>query len=58
MTALAQRGRLAGAIFLAVLFTAGCNPLTAPFFLTAWGDPKYEPDFKLAEGKKRFASWC
>lgn len=52
MAALARRWRLAGAIFLVVLFTAGCNPLTAPFFLTAWGDPKYEPDFKLAEGKK------
>ena len=52
MAALARRWRLAGAIFLTILATAGCNPLTAPFFLTQWGDPKYEADFKLAEGKK------
>lgn len=51
MAALAQRWRLAGAIFLAVLFTAGCNPLMAPFFLGG-SDPKYDPDFKLAAGKK------
>ncbi len=52
MAALAQRWRLAGALFLVVLVTAGCNPLTAPFFLATWGDPKYEPDFKIAEGKR------
>ncbi len=53
MAAPARRWCLAGLTLLTVLVTAGCNPLTMPFFLL-WGlDPKVEPECKLGVGKKK-----
>jgi hypothetical protein len=43
-----RRWRLAGLVLAVVVCTAGCNPLTLPFFLM-WGvDSKYDPECKLA----------
>jgi hypothetical protein len=50
--AAARWKRWAGLIVLLVLVTAGCNPFTMPFFLLGGLDPKYDPDFRLANDKK------
>jgi len=53
MVAPARRWQLAGLVLTTVLLTAGCNPLTLPFFLM-WGlDPKIDPECKLATDKKK-----
>jgi hypothetical protein len=50
MTA-ARCKRWAAVILLLLVATFGCNPLTMPFFLMGGMDPKYEPDFRLANDK-------
>jgi hypothetical protein len=46
-----RRRCLAGGLLLAV-FGIGCNPLTSVYFLMVGVDPKFEPEFRLANQDK------
>src|SRR5262249_40944142 len=47
-----RRWRWVGVIVLLVVLTAGCNPLTLPFFVLCGLDPTIPPPLPLASDKK------